>query len=465
VERRALSPLIITALIVSLFSTCERTGEAPRQIVLITIDTLRADHLGCYGYSGRTSPRIDAFAKEAVLFRDASSQAPWTTGSFASLMTGRMTSEALANSDQMNPGLSSIAELLRDRGFATAAVVANPELTSARGFARGFDRYVELFLPPDARPGEMQGKWKRETKVEAREVTDAVLRLLPQLADRDFFLWILYLDPHTPYTRHHDRFYPEGWPAELEGIAVGQPVEQRRLVPPMRGGMAQDASSRLQIEKRARTLIFPLYDAEIRYMDQEVGWLLEALDDEGITERALVILTSDHGENIYDHKSNFGHGTYPFQATVRVPLLIRWPGAPAGDIDGPVALVDLMPTVLEFAGVTAPKGLRGAALVPFERASRPPLLVKTRQHRGPRALRRGDFKLINWRDGRLSLFNVVRDPAEKHDIAAVDSARVALMEKELAQYLRTLVKAPKDLPAPELSVDEKEMMRGLGYMQ
>jgi arylsulfatase A-like enzyme len=376
-----------------------------------------------------------------------------------------VTSEALANSDQMNPDLVSVAELLQDQGFTTVAVVANPELTSARGFARGFDRYIELFQQSGTRPGEMQGKWKRESKVEAREVTDAVLRQLSQLADRDFFLWVLYLDPHTPYTRHKDRFYPEGWPAELAETAVGQPVDQRLLQLPARGGIEQDVSTRAQIEKKIQERIFSLYDGEIRYVDQEVGRLLEELDHAGISEHALIILTSDHGENIYDHKGHFGHGTYPFQATVRVPLLIRWPDVPPGVVDGPVALVDLMPTVMQFAGVAAPNGLRGVALVPFDRASHHPILVKTMGSRGPRAYRKGSFKLINWRDGRLSLFNVVADPAEKHDISSVDSVRCDVMEKELAQYLRTLTKAPADLPIPELTPHEREQMRGLGYIR
>jgi arylsulfatase len=466
VERSTVSSLFIMVFFIAIFSNCERTAtEGRRQVVLITIDTLRADHLGCYGYSGSTSPQIDAFAKKSVLFRDASSQAPWTTGSFASLMTGRVCSEALANSDQMNPDLASVAELLRDQGFTTVAVVANPELNSARGFSRGFDRYVELFLPTGGRSDEIVGKRKRESKVDAREVTDAVLRLLPQLADRDFFLWVLYMDPHTPYMRHHERFYPRDWPTALEGVAVGQPVDQRLISLPAQNGPDQDESSRSQIERKIQKLIFPLYDAEIRYVDQEVGRLLEGLDEAGISKRSLTIVTADHGENIYDHKHSFGHGTYPFEATVRVPLIMRWPGVSPGVVDGPVALVDLMPTVMKFAGVIAPEGLRGTALIPFELASHPPILVKTRGLRGPRAFREGPFKLISWRNGRFSLFNVIDDPGEKWDISAVDSVRCQILEERLSQYLLTLKKAPTDLPAPELSPQVKEQMRALGYIQ
>jgi arylsulfatase A-like enzyme len=458
------SAIFLLVFSIVMFSTCEYAAKKRRQVVLITIDTLRADHLGCYGYSGSTSPRIDAFATKSVLFRQASSQAPWTTGSFASLMTGRVCSEALANHDQLNPNLASLAKLLQDQGFTTIAVVANPELNSARGFGRGFEHYVEL-QPVGGRSDEIVGKRKRASKVDASEVTDTVLKMLPQLVNTDFFLWVLYIDPHTPYMRHQDRFYPRGWPTELNGVAAGQPVEPRIFELSTRSARDQDVSSQLQRKREVQELIFRMYDGEIRYVDQQVGRLLDGLSKAGISRSSLIIFTADHGESVYDHEGYFGHGIYPFQATVHVPLIICWPEVQPGVVDEPVALVDLLPTVMEFARVKTPKGLRGVALTPSGRFSQPPILVETKEGVCLPSLRRGAFKLISWGNGRFSLFNVIDDPGETHEISAVDNVQCQVLREELTQYLLTLNPAPTDLPPLELSPQLREQMRALGYIQ
>lgn len=451
--------------LIAMSSSCEYMPRAKRQIVLITIDTLRADHLGCYGYGESTSPQIDAFAKGSVLFQDVTSQAPWTTGSFASLMTGRTCSEALANKDQLNPNLSSLAELLRDEGFATVAVLANPKVHSQFGFARGFERYVELYLSSGPGSGEFHARRRGVSKVDAREVTDTVLGLLPELADRDFFLWVLYIDPHEPYRRLEDGFYPGGLQPALERIPVGREVNAGLLRDLRTPRAREDTSTRSQIERDFQDRIFALYDGEIRYVDQQIGRLLEGLERTGISNRSLIILTADHGESIYDHRSYFGHGRYPFQATVHVPLIIRWPGAPPGVVEAPAALVDLFPTVLEFARVEGPREMRGASLTPSGRTDPMPILVKTGTDECKRAFRKGAFKLIDWGAGKFSLFNVIKDTGETRDLSQIDKSRLQSLREELTRAVGTLEPAPTDLPAPEVSVQVKDQLRALGYLQ
>jgi len=455
--------MVVMFIIMSLIMMCpvnSFSAGKPCQIVLISIDTLRADHLGCYGYNKGTSPQLDTFAEKSVLFRQATCQAPWTTGSFASMMTGRFCSEALANYDQLNPHLSTLAELLRAKGITTVAVISNPELNSARGFGRGFTHYLELFRPSDHKS---TGKWKKKSKVGAAEVTDAVLKLLPQLADKDFFLWILYLEPHTPYIRHGDEFFPGGWPKSIN-LPIGQEVPTELIIPEALKSQGPDAASRLKSERETGNLIFKLYDGQIRYLDQQLERLLDGLETTGTTRHSLIIVTSDHGESVYDHKSYYGHGRYPYQGTVHVPLIIRWPESKGAVVDETVALVDLFPTVLEFAGIEVPTKLRGSALSPAGRNSQPAIIMRTDGQNKQRALRRGPYKLIYWDDNSQSLFNVINDPGEKIDLCSEKTQLVRKLGQKLGLVLRTLDPSPADLPDPLISPQLKEQMRALGYV-
>ncbi|MBI3767349.1 MAG: sulfatase [Deltaproteobacteria bacterium] len=321
-----------------------RPSERPN-VILITVDTLRADRLSAYGYAKSQTPNMDRLAREGVLFENAFCDVTWTTSSMASVMTGRYaTRHGLRSSYQrLAPETTTLAKVLRTAGLQTAAIVGSYPLDSVFGLDQGFDLYDDAFTTPtmeprkpeatklpDPGPGsriEMRVLLREKAAHDAyrtdREVSDRAIRWLRAERREPFFLWVHYFGPHEK--RHGADNY-------FEEVA-------------------------LQLKE---------YDADVTTADVQVGRVLDALDDLGLARRTAVILHADHGQSLAEH--NFvGHGRYIYDVIQQVPLLIRLPGRlPAGRrVSQLVRNIDLLPTALALTGVALPTPVDGGSLLPL----------------------------------------------------------------------------------------------------
>ncbi len=307
--------LIAAAVIVGVtyYPPSVRGGDAPiRKIVLISIDTLRADRLGTYGYAKPTSPNIDAFAKEALVFERAMAPAPWTAPSMAAMITGRYPYETgvYTNQNNLPPKLGVIADTLGKAGFKTAWFNANPVLMLGTSqFHEGFGHVAPAAKPP--------------AKVPYSTLEPDVLSWLEQHAAGDFFMWIHSMDPHSPPTEGNPYHKDKSW---------------------------------------------HVYDAEIRLVDDAMGRLFDKLKALGVWDETLIIFTSDHGEAFSEHMLP-GHQNVIYDEVLHIPLIIRSPGMQnVGRTREPVELIDLYRTIAELAGIEVPAGVRGESLVPILQA-------------------------------------------------------------------------------------------------
>ncbi|MEZ4217401.1 MAG: sulfatase [Myxococcota bacterium] len=312
------------ALATAALACSEPSAPHRPDIVLIVADTLRADHLGCYGYTrapSPTSPHIDALARESLLFAQAVSAAPWTSPSVASLFTGlypsahgvvRSPVDDDVPTDALARAHDTLAERLARAGYATIGITANPWVSRERGYAQGFDLFAE------------------RAHANASEVAATARALLGEVARRPapFFLYVQLMDPHLPNeppAELVDRFHPRGAARRPAHNALGELV---------------DTLAR--------------YDAEVFALDAGVGELIDALRELGRWEDAVVVFVADHGEQIFDH-GEYGHGRALFAEEVHVPLLLRARGL-RGIVDPPVSSIDVAPTLLALAGADGDDG-------------------------------------------------------------------------------------------------------------
>jgi len=462
------------------WNSCNKKAP-PRQVVLITIDTLRADRLGCYGYDKNTSPRIDEFADESILFLNPTSQVTYTPGSFASMFTGRPYSEALTNGESLNPKLDYLAEILKKNGLSPVAVLSNYTLAALRGFSRGFDKYLfysEKRLIDRNKPKQKASKANphHNYKVPANIINDRTLEQLPDLKDKDFFLWILYLDPHKPFYAHPPKYY-DG-PSPLQGdFELNQPIDLPPL-PSLRQVPGLD-ERQLIFPKPSKGKEYPgnpedvipavhyYYDGEVRFVDDHVGRLIDELKRSGIYDNALTILTSDHGESLFDHNYFYGHGREPYQDQVHVPFIIHWPDQEPAIVDQPVSLMDLVPTILEFLDIDPPQNIRGSVLTHTGRTANHPIIAQSpglKHH----SIREGDYKLLveNTKPKEsLYLFNVKDDPNETKNLIDVKPEIGKRLLDNLNATKVTLTPAPQNIPTPAIDDALKNKLRALGYME
>ncbi len=327
-------------------------------ILLITIDTLRADHLSSYGYPRATSPVIDKLAAEGVRFDNASVQWPKTGPSFASIFTATYPKDngiVRKVGIPMPQGFRMLAEVLQSQGYETHAVVSNGALGSEFGFGQGFETYLESWKsPPPTSDAD---------NTAAATVNTLAYAIIEGLdGKRPYFLWVHYLDPHAPYTppgEWSDRFQDDQW------YSPEPKVDIRRDRPRMQ--MTGIGSSQVLDGRDELGFYVARYDAEIAYADDHVGQLLETLESKGLLENTLTAFTSDHGESLGEHHYYFDHGRFGFQTCVRVPFIVHFPGVIAPGVEyEPVELIHLTPTLLEAAGVALDDGawMQGRSLAP-----------------------------------------------------------------------------------------------------
>ncbi len=354
-------------------------GPAPRppDVLLICLDTVRADHLGCYGYERRpTTPHLDALARESVLFADASAAACWTKPSVPSFLTGTWPLEhgvyegsARANegetTDLLPENAHTLAEAFAEAGYATAAFVHNAQLRRGNGFEQGFERYDEGNF--DAR----EIRWRAKDWLDERT------------AEQPFFLYLHFLDAHFPCPVPDEY---AGMFAEGADLSLFRGDEWKALREDVNDG-------RRTLSSAEREALVALYDGAIRYIDDELGRLFAALERDGSSQDLIICVIADHGEEFLEH-GRIGHGHGLYETLLHVPWLMRIPDRKAARVEEPVTLVDLHPTLLAAAGVRA--AMRTAGVDRLSGATDPtPLFAEHKEPGGyVQSLREGRWKLV-----------------------------------------------------------------------
>lgn len=321
-------------------AACSGHASPPRLFVLISIDTLRADFLGAHGSDRGLTPRIDLLARESLVFTSAYSASSFTLPSISAVLTGRYPEElGIWNNESTVPAsVATLATELSERGWRTGAVVSNFVLRSSSGLSVGFDVYDDEFPEREA-----VRNWPERT---ATGTTDAFFRTLDActVGQSRCFVWVHYQDPHGPYT-------PPPGTRKRHLEAERRAPDGRRQLPVQReGDVGLGGIPRYQFLDGNHEVAFYRagYDAEVHYVDTEVGRLLDGLRERHLADQALVVFTADHGESMGEHDYWFAHGEYLTDPLVRVPLMIRGAGVTPGRRDDIVAPVDLFPTVLAW---------------------------------------------------------------------------------------------------------------------
>jgi len=437
--------------------------ERPRpNVLLLTIDTLRADHLGAYGYHRATSPHIDALARSATLFEHAFSYWPKTRGSFTMIHTGRFPSQngfdaaAFPLLASFNPTLAS---LLKDAGYETVAAVDNPNVAAALGYAKGFDRYLETWQQPELRT-EMD---------RTRAITEEGKRVVRAARGaRPLFLWLHYVNPHAPYSPpapFDTRF--------LDAAANAGP--ELRLRPGFHGGIPRTL---FVSGHRQLGWYVAQYDGEIAAVDEQIGRVLGALHASALAANTVVVLTSDHGESLGEHDYYFDHGEDLFDGTLAVPLIVAVPEGVGRHSSALAWSLDLLPTILEAAGVPRPEGLPGQSLVGqvegHHAATHERLFAQNEE--GLVAAWNAAYKIVAapGAGGATSyaLYDRGEDPLETRDVSVGAPAVLRSWHNELQAFLQArdgewglTHRATAALPgAPRLSPEACERLRALGYV-
>ncbi len=474
-------------LCLALLSACSPPPE-PRHLLLVTIDTLRADHLGLYGYARDTSPVMDAFARRGVVFENAWVQWPKTTPSMVSMFSATYPHEngivVEARPQWVPEEMVMLPEVLRDLGFRTTGVTANGVLGRESNFHQGFETFREMWM-------EGGGRERRE----AKRVTDVALEELESLAAHSarsipteegerWFLWVHYIDPHQ-YTP------PPGY-AEL--FLEDDLFQSKRVAVNPDRTTYKGISSKL-FEKTGNVddvgVQIANYDGEIRYLDEHLARLFKGLEDLGLEDETLVVLTADHGESLGEHDYYFHHGHVPYEGDVRVPLVFRFPGDRyrGKRISTPVELRSLAPTLLDALG-EAPESqpFRAASLMPAIRSgdiSGLPETIYTESGGYPTyihatytvAARKGSMKLVlprsDWarerHNGRdLELYDLDADPTEERDLAPQQRQVANAMRAKIHQWLIEVPAIPAGMGRGanlDYRRETRENLRALGYLE
>lgn len=416
-----------------------RQAKRP-SVVMIMLDTLRADHLGVYGYERATSPHIDAFAKDSVLFRYAVTAAPWTPTSVASMFTGLYASshgmvppnsrdEAKKNSTKLSSSLTTMPEIFKANGYSTYAISPNPWITATFGFEQGFDTF------------------KFHNRARADKITDEAIAALKKLqgGTEPFFLYAHYLDPHDPYDP------PGDYRKMFEG-----PLKNQNVAHEVLGAMNR-------------------YDGEIAFLDNHLGRLFAFLKEAGLYDNAVILLVGDHGEQFMEH-GHRGHGFKVHNEEVHVPLMFHMGTAPRV-VDFTVSTVDILPTILQRVGIPAPAGVQGLSLVDDENSrDREGVLTEVRRIHNQKAFTRFDGMKVVLNYGsadsvgsppaQVSVYNARKDLFEQTPLN--DPALADALMKDFAQLYAAVVgttTAPSAEKAEEVSDETLEQLKSMGYLQ
>jgi len=399
---------------------------AGSNLLLIVIDALRPDHLGCYGYQRETSPEIDKIAEEGIKFDRVISQSSWTKPSMASLLTSTYPEVHGVKKieDILSYQETFLPKILRDNGYITGCIQTNPFLASDSGFNVGFDYYVELF---DKIPGVY--------KPRVHEAIKIVFDWLDWFKNKKFFLYLHLLDTHNPYSP------PEGF---------------RKF-----GAKEPD-----------------LFDGEIRFVDYHIGLIKNYLLMKGLEKKTILIITSDHGEEFQEHGLKY-HAKHLYEEVLRVPLIISSPALITSGISIPtqVRSIDIVPTILDLLGIPNSEKHQGESLVPLIKnpfsPDRPAISqIGEGDGFGGKeiiAFNTGEYKLIwNKKEDTKELYHLPSDPQETQNLAEQDEETSGRLQTQLKKLIYTPVEKPFQYKTKDRKVkfdeDVLSRLRALGYI-
>ena len=456
-ESRSVWVALALGVVIPHIAGCSRDNaptaqEPPPNVLLVVVDTLRVDKLGCYDGDLGLTPHIDTFAAQSVRFEQAYAHASWTLPSFASLFTslpppGHGAGGKLGQFRELADSLRTVAECFRDAGYATASVVNVDYLTDAFGMTQGFDQVDFEFYSSNTKARS------------ATKTTAAALEWLRKRPARPFFLFVHYFDPHLVYAPP---------PIFRKKFAAPEDQDSSEWVfgsrPQIVACRWKQAPIRPSTIRRAEKL----YNGEVAYTDYEVGRLIEAIDQMGLESSTIVVFTADHGEEFLDHGS-FEHGHTLYNELVHVPLLIRYPKRlKAGAVSTTAGLVDVTPTLCALADVEPDPAFRGHNLVELIGATEPQTrpIMFAGNFWGPAYqgwLSEG-YKLIVDSD-EVKLFNLHNDPGEKTDLSKIETERLERMTEDMQLAFEAATAEAPEQPNPvQLSPDELHRLRSLGYL-
>jgi arylsulfatase A-like enzyme/Flp pilus assembly protein TadD len=432
-RRLLLVVVVVVVLLIAAVLGLRRTGVAPAwlgggppNLLVVTLDTLRADHVGSYGYAGARTPRFDSLAARGLRFERAATVVPLTLPAHASLFTGTFPARHGVRDNggyYLGAEQETLAELLAARGYRTGGFISAFVLDSRWGIDQGFERYFDDFD---------LSRFDKQAGMDAiqrpgNETVDEALGWLAADTRQPFCLWLHLYDPHTPYAAPRD--YATFFPRTLGGA----------------------------------------YDAEVAYADAQLGRVLDALERDGRLGRTIVAVLGDHGEMLGE-KGEQTHGFFVYDAAVRIPMVVVAPGLAPRVVTDQVRIVDVMPTLLELLEVPVPKAVQGTSLLPLARGQRLQLTALSeswfpRFHYGWSelvAIQDERFKLI--RAPRRELYDLERDPRETQDLAASDPGRVETLERALNAMLAAVGGAGKPKGPEAVDSETAERLQALGYV-
>ena len=426
-------------------------GEGPN-LLIVSVDTLRADHVSCYGYERETTPNIDRLASQGHRFDSAYTTVPTTLPAHASLFTSLYPSQLSVrrNGEKVPAGVVMLAQILQSSGFTTAGFVSAIPMDARYGLGRGFQTYVDI-----------GGDVRRE--IPAEETLSKATRWLKRHGNDQFFLFVHFYDPHTWYHA------PERFRKKL-----GAPDEQE---PPAR----QFVPNPEEFTPERIEEIITAYDAEIAYADWAVGELLTQLARVGVEDNTIVVVLSDHGESLDELLTRYGyvfdHGEFLYAHQLEIPLIIRTPeeiSQGEGIVhEVSVSILDVMPTILDILQIDPPESMEGRSLLPMLRgkpASYEPLFSERRAYQEPPkpyladagySVIEGEWHLISSSGGAVELYNLLDDPGESSNLGG-EQEKVEPLRSELQQWLARI----RPLFGPSRFETDKEAvkrLKDLGY--
>lgn len=462
----------------------DQTSTMRPNILLIIMDATRAKNLSCYGYHRPTTPNLERFAERCVVYETAISAAGWSLPSHASIFTGLYPSRHGAHEQHKHlaPEYPTMAEQLCSRGYCTLAFCHNPYVGPATGLDRGFEWFNNDFgsIPISL--------WKISRKISngfarvlgqrdsgARHTNKQVHTTLRRLQadDRPFFMFIHYEEPHGPYhpPRKYNRYLPNGVsPKEAKQVNQDQ---WKYLIAP--SSMAE----------RDFEILTALYDGEITYLDSRIAEVLGWIEELGILDRTMVIITADHGENIGDHES-MAHKYCLYDTLLHVPLIIHYPRgiATPGRVEHQVQTLDLLPTILAMLGDTSSetyRSLQGHDLLSSTKHGftiaeqahpdlttfykRFPGVDVSRYDRALKMIRTDRYKYIWVSDGNHELYDLQADPDEQRNIIAECSDIAGDLDRRLTEWRNSFDEAPPSYEVSEFEEQVKARLRALGYLE
>lgn len=443
--------------------------SAPINVLLISIDTLRGDHVGCLGYDRSTSPNIDKLASEGCLFSDCVSTSNWTIPAHMSMFTSLypVIHGVTGYEKKLDERRITLAEILKDNGYVTGGFVsgAGRELQAEHGFDQGFDCYDDFTVYFDQRFNLFE---ENETfqgpndDVTCPIVHRIATRWLKKNYKKKFFLFVHLWDVHNDYIPPPP--YDTMFDPDYKGKMTGKVRDIRKIRP--------------GIDPKDLNHIMSLYDGEIKYVDEWIGKLMGELEMLGVADNTLIVLTADHGEEFNEHGGNH-HGRTLYDESTYVPLIFRLPGKVPEEkvIKTQVSLVDILPTVLDVLGIeTDAKEWQGMSILPLIQGEdsnhRKEVFIESQaRNKNLKAVRTKEFKFVyDFQTQEKELYNLVQDPAEKNNLIKTQTQKAGELEQRLMSWLQSAGKLEKSLPkSGESNVvvideDRKKRLEALGYL-